>query len=311
NEMIVWGGLGAQATGLATGGRYDPIADKWSPTSISGVPAGRIWHTATWTGDEMIVWGGTASSNAQPMDTGGRYDPASDTWQETAVRNAPSARVFASAVWTGTGMIVWGGSFLDDGGIYDPGVDTWRPISTVGAPAGRAGHTAVWSGRQMAVWGGSVVQTGPDDTGGLYDPVADLWTLMPTDNAPSARKWHTAVMGSNEMIVWGGADANETLNATGAAYGFDVSPDADGDGVTVCGGDCDDTDPQVGGKIELPGNRKDEDCDGILLCDPDATWSNPGAFRLCVVRACADLERRGLVTPPQCLRKIVGIPEPR
>jgi N-acetylneuraminic acid mutarotase len=307
SEMIVWGGSGSLATGLATGGRYDPLADRWRPTSMFGAPTGRFWHTSAWTGDEMIVWGGTFSSNAVPMDSGGRYDPSSDTWRDTALTNAPSPRVFASAVWTGREMIVWGGSLLDSGGIYDPVLDAWRPISTVEAPAGRAGHSALWTDRLMVVWGGNIPVTSPVNTGGMYDPVIDVWTPVSTDNAPTARSWHTAVLASSEMIVWGGYDGI-TLLGSGAGYGVDVSPDADGDGVTICEGDCDDTDPQVGGGPELPGNRKDENCDGIVLCDPGAGWKNPGEFRLCVERACADLERRGLVTPPQCRRRIAPIP---
>jgi len=307
-EMIVWGGLGTP-TGLATGGLYDPVADLWRPTSTSGAPAGRFWHTSVWTGREMIIWGGTVSSNAPPLDSGGRYDPSSDTWQETSLDNAPSPRAFASAVWTGSGMIVWGGDFLDTGGIYDPLSDSWQPVSTRRAPAGRAGHGAVWTGRLMAVWGGVTPPTGVDDRGGIYDPLTDVWAPLPKDNAPTGRKWHSVVMTWSEMIVWGGYDNITTLDS-GAGYGFDVWPDEDGDGLTICDGDCDDTDPEVGGGPELPGNRRDEDCDGILLCDPDAGWNNPGAFRLCVASACADLTRRGVVAPSQCRRRIVGIPVP-
>ena len=58
-EMIVWGGgtLGS-GVGVATGGRYVPSTDIWTPTSTTGAPGARYGHTAIWTGSEMIVWGG-------------------------------------------------------------------------------------------------------------------------------------------------------------------------------------------------------------------------------------------------------------
>ena len=35
--------------------------------------------------------------------------PATDSWAATSTTNAPSARDFHKAVWTGSEMIVWGG----------------------------------------------------------------------------------------------------------------------------------------------------------------------------------------------------------
>ena len=105
----------------------------------------------------MIVWGG--SDRLAALNTGGRYDPSTDTWQPTSTAGAPSARADHTAVWrTGSQMIVWGGwdgaSYFNTGGRYDPSTDTWISTSTGGAPSARASHTAVWTGSQMIVWGG-------------------------------------------------------------------------------------------------------------------------------------------------------------
>ena len=72
----------------------------------------------------MIVWGGQQRS-AATLNTGGRYDPATDSWTATSTTNAPEARYSHTAVWTGTQMIVWGGlwqrhGYLNTGGRYDP-----------------------------------------------------------------------------------------------------------------------------------------------------------------------------------------------
>ena len=52
----------------------------------------------------MIVWGGNGLFN-----TGGRYNPSTDSWTATSTTNAPDARYGHTAVWTGSEMIVWGG----------------------------------------------------------------------------------------------------------------------------------------------------------------------------------------------------------
>ncbi len=70
----------------------------------------------------MIVWGGVASSG--PLsNTGGRYNPGTDSWTALSNINAPTARYEHTAVWTGSEMIVWGGrdlsmTYLDTGGRY-------------------------------------------------------------------------------------------------------------------------------------------------------------------------------------------------
>ena len=69
--MVVWGGLGSGF--MNTGGRYDPAADTWAPTSLVDAPEGRYFHTAVWTGELMIVWGG----NLGYLNSGGRYAPGS------------------------------------------------------------------------------------------------------------------------------------------------------------------------------------------------------------------------------------------
>ena len=78
------------------------------PTSTTNAPIGRDLHTAVWTGSEMIVWGGY-NYPALDLNTGGRYNPATDMWTATSTANAPVARRYHRAVWAGSEMVVWGG----------------------------------------------------------------------------------------------------------------------------------------------------------------------------------------------------------
>jgi hypothetical protein len=86
-----------------------------------------------------------------------------DTWTATSTTDAPDARSYHKAVWTGSEMIVWGGAdnvgYPNTGGRYNPGTDSWTATSTTNAPIGRAGHTAVWTGSEMIVWGDMMALT--------------------------------------------------------------------------------------------------------------------------------------------------------
>jgi N-acetylneuraminic acid mutarotase len=164
SEMIVWGGS-ATCTNcvdfLNTGGRYNPSTNSWSVTAITGAPLARDFHTAVWTGSEMIVWGGFVADqhgNEQLTNSGGKYNPSTDSWITTIRFNAPKPRSGHTAVWTGSEMIVWGGLVggsppFNTGGRYQPSADSWRATSLTNAPTARYLHTAVWTGSEMIVWG--------------------------------------------------------------------------------------------------------------------------------------------------------------
>jgi N-acetylneuraminic acid mutarotase len=153
----------------------------------------------------MIVWGGI---DPDYLNTGGRYNPVTDSWVPTSTTNAPSARLLHTAVWTETEMIVWGGKDVNElpsntGGRYNPSTDSWTATSTTNAPAARFYHTAVWTGSEMIAWGGEDFSSA-FNTGGRYSPITDTWAATNTTDAPAARYFHTAVWTSDEMVVWGG-----------------------------------------------------------------------------------------------------------
>jgi len=157
----------------------------------------------------MIVWGGT--DRTAYVNTGGRYNPATDTWTPTGLVNVPLGKHGHTAVWTGTEMIVWGGvdQFFQNsntGGRYNPSTDSWTTTNLGGVPSARSGHTAVWTGNEMIVWGGQVSGGANLNSGSRYNPVTDAWTSTTTANAPARRVEHNAVWTGTQMIVWGGSD---------------------------------------------------------------------------------------------------------
>ena len=102
----------------------------------------------------MIIWGGDGK-------TGGKYNPDTDTWSDMSLELFPSGSNH-KAVWTGSEMIVWGGtsfdgttlSYLNTGAKYNPSTDTWTPFSSDTNASARAGHTMIWTGSEMIIWGG-------------------------------------------------------------------------------------------------------------------------------------------------------------
>lgn len=218
SEMILYGGLEdlyeyERFSYMGDGWRYEPATGSWRPVSTLGSPERRGRHTAVWTGREMIVWGGSPyeegiGSYYPTLDTGGRYDPITDTWRATSKSGAPSPRADHIAVWTGRVMIVWGGNPRSDndghwyswgnGGRYDPVNDTWAPTSKLNAPSGLSGYSAVWTGSEMVIWGGG------SSTGGRYEPRTDTWSPVSTLGAPSPGYAYNAIWTGREVMVWGG-----------------------------------------------------------------------------------------------------------
>jgi N-acetylneuraminic acid mutarotase len=168
-------------------------------------------------------------------NTGSQYNPATNTWTETSTTNAPIPRDSHTAVWTGSEMIIWGGTGtnifnsltpLFDGSRFNPTTKTWTTISASHALSAPSEHTAVWTGSEMIIWGGktsSNTSSPAVNTGSRYNPKTDTWTAISTLNAPSSRHSHTAVWTGSEMIIWGGIGNNGsgssggTLN-TGSRY---------------------------------------------------------------------------------------------
>jgi len=85
----------AAAYTLGTQSGSGITVEHWRRLSASFALDPRWYHSAVWTGSEMIVWGGISG------ETGGRYDPSTDRWVPTSKTNEPSWRYRHTAVWTG------------------------------------------------------------------------------------------------------------------------------------------------------------------------------------------------------------------
>jgi len=285
-QMIVWGGFGvlpsipAMNTGsiwIPRGGIYPDdgticpdTGGCWTAMTTTGAPSIRYSHTAVWTGTQMVVWGGYDGTSAY-LNDGAIWTPNAGTnsdgttcivaggcWLSTASSaGVPTVRLGHSAVWTGTNMVIFGGtngaSELNTGAIWVPKNGTnpnsttcavnngcWTATSlSTGVPSARSFAATVWTGTHMLVFGGNGITALGD--GAIWVPngatntnntICSLpggggcWTAMTATGAPAARFQANAVWtgttgaSANKMIVWGGIGDTGEIN-TGGVYDYD------------------------------------------------------------------------------------------
>ena len=173
SELIIWGGR-TTLFEVGDGARLtinNGMPTQWRPLSRMGAPPPRQNHTAVWTGDRMLTWGGIAGSVL--LDDGGSYDPVTDSWTRITRMGAPSARQGHGAIWTGKEMVIFGGEDQDgatsSGYAYDPDRDAWRALPSTGNPLARTDFGTAWTGREILIFGGDANGT----------PTAELQSLNP------------------------------------------------------------------------------------------------------------------------------------
>jgi hypothetical protein len=159
------------------------------------------------------VWGGNDGTNE--VNTGGVFDPATNTWTATSLTGAPGARRGHAAVWTGSRMLVWSGyrtgpGWLTDGGLYDPTTDTWAPLPGT-SPAGRSRFPFAYddTDHRMFVFGGWDATSVRGD-GALFDGTS--WSATSTTGDPSARRYLPMVWTGSRFLVWGGENATNMFD---------------------------------------------------------------------------------------------------
>lgn len=111
SRMIVWGGFDG-VDYLSDGALYDPAAGWITTTASAGAPAGRADHVMVWTEVSTFVWGGCGGDLCKTFRGDGALFTPTDLgggWGALPSAGAPSARRFATGVWTGRDVVIWGG----------------------------------------------------------------------------------------------------------------------------------------------------------------------------------------------------------
>jgi len=122
-EMLGWD-ENMLVYGLATGNGvegaiYDVDTDSWTTMSVAGAPE-RFGFSLVWTGTEVVLWGGRASTTY--YSDGAIYRPDLDSWAGFSDANEPTGRLNHTAVWSGSEMIILGGQGSGNTYIQEPTV---------------------------------------------------------------------------------------------------------------------------------------------------------------------------------------------
>ena len=214
----IWTGARMVVMNAFTTDVYDPRSDRWA--EIGRGHGGLV----TWTGREVIAWGGGCCGEARR--DGVAFDPATGSWR-TLPRSPLAGSQSPSGAWTGTEVLLFVGDVSPDTGkpwparlaraaAYNPQTDSWRRIAR--PPEQRWGASSVWDGHELLVIGGRAgPRRGMLQADGLaYDPATDRWRRLAS--MPFAREAAAAARAGKRLLLWGGRRAGNHLTRQALAY---------------------------------------------------------------------------------------------
>lgn len=179
-----------------------PEADAWfiDPGPLS--PRGG--HQVMWTGDEMIVWGGSTADTPPNLIDGAAFDPATTTWRMLAPIPDETSQLNV-AVWAGDQMIVVSASSTMS---YDPDTDEWRAI---GDGAALSSETQVqWTGTRLALWTTEGIS--------LFDPRDGAWEELPDPGFGGPSQWEGALRSARTALIAVGLDTPDCSGRLAAKW---------------------------------------------------------------------------------------------
>ena len=159
--------------------------------------------------------------DAAEVTTADDVTAGDDGWVAMPEAPIPTRRAAAS-VWTGTELLIWGGSdpsfneHFNDGAAYDPTSRRWRHMADGPDSAGGKESHGVWTGEEaLFFWIGDSID-GPEGLA-AYDPAADTWReLAPWPLGP--REGVHVVWTGDALVAVGGGSGDAIPDALGASY---------------------------------------------------------------------------------------------
>jgi N-acetylneuraminic acid mutarotase len=184
----------------------------------------------------MVVWGGRIGDTVDAtniVNTGGIYDPVTDTWTATNTgTNVPAPRFLHNGVWTGKEFIVFGGRTnsstitpMNSGAKLDPVANTWASMPNMATNRLQTG--AVWTGSKILVWGGCDTSASTTNSGEAFNPSTNSWSNMATASGPGARQAYYSAWTGTKYLIYGGHAGVGSYTATdNIVYSYDPAGDS-------------------------------------------------------------------------------------
>jgi hypothetical protein len=174
---------------------------------------------ATAMGGSVFVWGG-ADAAGNTFATGAIYSPTTDSWTPVVKdANTPTPRILATALWTGSVVIVFGGTdvpsstSLNNGAAYDPVAKAWSPLPA--AINRRSAPLAFWDGQRALFCAGTSSSGAAVDGCDRFD--LSSWTISTSRGDPGGITAPATAFDGSTVYFEGGL-VSGTLQDGVAAY---------------------------------------------------------------------------------------------
>jgi len=173
----------------------------------------------------VFFWGGQ-DGNGVALDTGAIYNPVKDTWKYLPKDpGAPTARMMASAVYTGSVVIVFGGTDAGgnpfrDGSIYDPVGNQWTALPANNAGTRRSAPFAFWDGTRAVFYGGLNAMGNALPSADRFD--LSNWSISSASGDPGALLYPGVAFDGATLYLFGGMVNN---NRQDKNYSYTPSSD--------------------------------------------------------------------------------------
>ncbi|MDH3193117.1 MAG: hypothetical protein OEM40_02240 [Acidimicrobiia bacterium] len=195
------GGLSGEGSVISPNPRPRSDAAYLDPGPLSA----RRNHLVTWTGSELIVWGG--DNEHEFLVDGAAYDPATNSWRWLSPSPLEPG-LAATSVWADDHLVAFNS---EQTVAYFPAEDVWRTLGSGIAPPDSPTKT-VWTGGAAYTW-----------TDGLYrfDPPA--WTKLPSPGANPRTAWETSLTVFDETVYatflpWGDCSSRKIARWNGVGW---------------------------------------------------------------------------------------------
>jgi N-acetylneuraminic acid mutarotase len=171
---------------------YNYSANTWDSISVAQSPSARYFHQAVWTGNEIIIFGGSSEANpvssTNYLNTGARYSPILNLWAALPSIATPfSGRKKFAMVATPNGVLIWGGCQGYPISRYK--CCSFNPVTF----------------ECIIGFGYSYDSSITFNDGIFYNNATNNWTLVSPTNAPSARHHPAAIFDGTNVVIAGGA----------------------------------------------------------------------------------------------------------
>jgi hypothetical protein len=238
--MVIWGGIGINASFLEDGAAYNPQTNRWRTLPPAPLASGPVIR-AVWTGSLVVMFGEAGTYPQQlvpyPQVQGlgikaqlAAYDPAEDRWTAFPSPAPPSGHTLEwhDAVQAGDELIAWSdpeqppppcsasagcspdAAIPADVFAYDESARAWHLVAHPGAFAPYGVANPVWTG--TVVLGGAIcgLCMGP--------PRAQSWVAYNPTTATVTTLPENPIAWSQPLWTWAG-NAIFSFNAPGPAVG--------------------------------------------------------------------------------------------